>query len=288
MHGPHRDVHALWSNEHALAWHLGDDFRADPVAWAQAQCLAWVELEDQLPNFLEDLPDCPCTLAQARADSGRFHVSHPPQSGPRHRGGSRWGQLRTAAPPRTALGEADRGPWETSAPEALAPREGMAAPETGTGDSNLPLCRRTMAAMWSMAACAPTTQGLCTVYAPCKPGEPRDGRQGSGRGWGQDPKRGPGLFPPPDPSSPLTHALSQPPVCLRPAVLLHRGRHPAADGRLHQWKHPGPRPRLGSAPIPDTAPCAWPLPLALRRHQFLPLLPLGARVLPLHESASLQ
>ncbi|KAI5133217.1 sushi domain-containing protein 2 isoform X1 [Manis pentadactyla] len=71
-----KDVHALWSNEHALAWHLGDDFRADPVAWAHAQCLAWAELEDQLPNFLEDLPDCPCTLAQAQADSGRFHTDY--------------------------------------------------------------------------------------------------------------------------------------------------------------------------------------------------------------------
>lgn len=78
----HRDVHALWSNEHALAWHLGDDFQADPVAWARTQCLAWEELEDQLPNFLEELPDCPCTLAQARADSGRFHVSPHPGQGP--------------------------------------------------------------------------------------------------------------------------------------------------------------------------------------------------------------
>lgn len=79
---PHRDVHALWSNEHALAWHLGDDFRADPVSWARAQCLAWEELEDQLPNFLEEVPDCPCTLAQARADSGRFQVSPHPSQGP--------------------------------------------------------------------------------------------------------------------------------------------------------------------------------------------------------------
>jgi hypothetical protein len=70
-----RDVRALWTNDHALAWHLGDDFRADSVAWARAQCLAWEALEDQLPNFLTELPDCPCTLAQARADSGRFFVS---------------------------------------------------------------------------------------------------------------------------------------------------------------------------------------------------------------------
>ncbi|XP_049721364.1 sushi domain-containing protein 2 [Elephas maximus indicus] len=71
-----RDVQSLWSNEHALAWHLGDDFRADPVAWARTQCLAWEELEDELPDFLGELPECPCTLAQARADSGRFFTDY--------------------------------------------------------------------------------------------------------------------------------------------------------------------------------------------------------------------
>ncbi|KAL2767467.1 sushi domain-containing protein 2 precursor [Daubentonia madagascariensis] len=71
-----KDVQALWTNDHALAWHLGNDFREDPVAWARAQCGAWEELEDQLPDFLEELPDCPCTLAQARADSGRFHTDY--------------------------------------------------------------------------------------------------------------------------------------------------------------------------------------------------------------------
>ncbi|XP_037679498.1 sushi domain-containing protein 2 [Choloepus didactylus] len=71
-----KDVQALWSNEHALAWHLGDDFRGDPVAWAREQCQAWETLEDELPNFLEELIDCPCTLAQARADSGRFFADY--------------------------------------------------------------------------------------------------------------------------------------------------------------------------------------------------------------------
>lgn len=71
-----RDVLALWTNDHALAWHLGDDFRADSVAWAREQCLTWEALEDQLPNFLTELPDCPCTLAQARADSGRFFTDY--------------------------------------------------------------------------------------------------------------------------------------------------------------------------------------------------------------------
>ena len=91
---PHRDVQAIWSNEHALAWHLGEDFRMDPVAWARTQCLAWEELEDQLPTFLEELPDCPCTLAQARADSGRFHVSPPAQTGT----GVGEGQARAGCP----------------------------------------------------------------------------------------------------------------------------------------------------------------------------------------------
>ncbi|XP_006901490.1 PREDICTED: sushi domain-containing protein 2 [Elephantulus edwardii] len=71
-----RDVQAIWSNEHALAWHLGEDFRADPVGWARTQCLAWGALEDQLPNFLGELPACPCTLAQARADTGRFFTDY--------------------------------------------------------------------------------------------------------------------------------------------------------------------------------------------------------------------
>ncbi|KAL4681861.1 hypothetical protein H8959_007338 [Pygathrix nigripes] len=71
-----KDVQALWTNDHALAWHLSDDFREDPVGWARTQCQAWEELEDQLPNFLEELPDCPCTLTQARADSGRFFTDY--------------------------------------------------------------------------------------------------------------------------------------------------------------------------------------------------------------------
>ncbi|XP_077016312.1 sushi domain-containing protein 2 isoform X2 [Tamandua tetradactyla] len=71
-----KDVQALWSNEHALAWHLGENFWGDPVGWARAQCQAWETLEDQLPDFLGELPDCPCTLAQARADSGRFFVDY--------------------------------------------------------------------------------------------------------------------------------------------------------------------------------------------------------------------
>ncbi|XP_075389701.1 sushi domain-containing protein 2 [Tenrec ecaudatus] len=71
-----KDVQALWSNEHALAWHMEENFRADPVAWARNQCLAWEKLEDQLPDFLEELPACPCTLTQARADTGRFFTDY--------------------------------------------------------------------------------------------------------------------------------------------------------------------------------------------------------------------
>ncbi|XP_038618912.1 sushi domain-containing protein 2 isoform X1 [Tachyglossus aculeatus] len=71
-----KDIHAVWSNEHALAWHLGEDFRRDAAAWATKKCLAWDKQEDQLPDFLKEIPDCPCTLAQARADTGRFHTDY--------------------------------------------------------------------------------------------------------------------------------------------------------------------------------------------------------------------
>lgn len=71
----HRDVPAIWSSEHALSWHFGEDFRRDSAAWATTKCLNWVALESKLPNFLVELVDCPCTLAQARADTGRYFVS---------------------------------------------------------------------------------------------------------------------------------------------------------------------------------------------------------------------
>ncbi|XP_074055792.1 sushi domain-containing protein 2 isoform X2 [Macrotis lagotis] len=71
-----RDVPAIWSSEHALAWHLGEDFRKDSAAWATAKCMDWVALEKQLPNFLAEIQDCPCTLAQARADTGRFFADY--------------------------------------------------------------------------------------------------------------------------------------------------------------------------------------------------------------------
>lgn len=70
-----RNVHAVWTEDHALAWHLEERFRQDSAAWALDKCLAWDKLENQLPNFLSEIIDCPCTLAQARADTGRFHVS---------------------------------------------------------------------------------------------------------------------------------------------------------------------------------------------------------------------
>uniref|UniRef100_A0A3B4ZQQ6 Sushi domain containing 2 n=1 Tax=Stegastes partitus TaxID=144197 RepID=A0A3B4ZQQ6_9TELE len=69
------NVQAAWTEDHALAWHLEEKFRQDSAAWALEKCLAWDLLEEELPNFLNEIIDCPCTLAQARADTGRFHVS---------------------------------------------------------------------------------------------------------------------------------------------------------------------------------------------------------------------
>ncbi|XP_077353317.1 sushi domain-containing protein 2 isoform X4 [Festucalex cinctus] len=71
-----KDVQAAWTEDHALAWHLQQEFRDDSQAWALAKCLAWDRLENDLPDFLGEIIDCPCTLAQARADTGRFHTDY--------------------------------------------------------------------------------------------------------------------------------------------------------------------------------------------------------------------
>ncbi|XP_047426362.1 sushi domain-containing protein 2-like [Mugil cephalus] len=70
------NVQAAWTEDHALAWHLEEKFRQDSVAWAVDKCVKWDELENKLPNFLSEIIDCPCTLAQARADTGRFHTDY--------------------------------------------------------------------------------------------------------------------------------------------------------------------------------------------------------------------
>ncbi|KAM6901250.1 sushi domain-containing protein 2-like [Lycodopsis pacificus] len=71
-----RNVQATWTEDHALAWHLEERFRQNSAVWALEKCLAWDQLENQLPNFLSEIIDCPCTLAQARADTGRFHTDY--------------------------------------------------------------------------------------------------------------------------------------------------------------------------------------------------------------------
>ncbi|KAM4579563.1 sushi domain-containing protein 2 [Fundulus diaphanus] len=71
-----RNVRALWSGGHVLAWHLEQSFRDDSSGWAENKCLQWDDLERKLPNFLDELAPCPCTLAQARADTGRFHTDY--------------------------------------------------------------------------------------------------------------------------------------------------------------------------------------------------------------------
>ncbi|KAJ8415365.1 hypothetical protein AAFF_G00423450 [Aldrovandia affinis] len=66
-----RDTEAVWSEDHALAWHLEEGFRQDSTSWALEKCLKWDELERALPNFLNETIDCPCTLAQARGRHGQ-------------------------------------------------------------------------------------------------------------------------------------------------------------------------------------------------------------------------
>ncbi|KAK2845374.1 hypothetical protein Q7C36_010228 [Tachysurus vachellii] len=70
------NVNALWTGDHALAYHLEEDFRKNSAAWALEKCLKWDEEEKLMPSFLPEIIDCPCTLAQARADTGRFHTDY--------------------------------------------------------------------------------------------------------------------------------------------------------------------------------------------------------------------
>lgn len=71
-----RNVQAVWSDAHALAWHLEKAFRNDSAGWALEKCLIWDKGEKSIPSFQNEIIDCPCTLAQARADTGRFHTDY--------------------------------------------------------------------------------------------------------------------------------------------------------------------------------------------------------------------
>ncbi|XP_037536129.1 sushi domain-containing protein 2 [Nematolebias whitei] len=68
-----RNVQGLWSRGHILTWHL-EAFRDDSSAWARSGCLQWDAAEKKRTDFLDELVDCPCTLAQAQADTGRFRT----------------------------------------------------------------------------------------------------------------------------------------------------------------------------------------------------------------------
>ncbi|XP_078669062.1 sushi domain-containing protein 2-like isoform X1 [Branchiostoma floridae x Branchiostoma belcheri] len=68
------NVRALWSSVHALAWQLEELFYRDPVSWSARRCQAWREAEKELPDFVPDMPPCPCTLKQALVDTGRFQA----------------------------------------------------------------------------------------------------------------------------------------------------------------------------------------------------------------------
>ncbi|KAG9262035.1 sushi domain-containing protein 2 [Astyanax mexicanus] len=71
-----RNVNALWNGAHALAYHLEEGFRRDSAGWALEKCVLWDKEEKIIPSFLPEITDCPCTLAQARADTGRFHTDY--------------------------------------------------------------------------------------------------------------------------------------------------------------------------------------------------------------------
>lgn len=65
----------------------------------------------------------------------------------------------------------------------------------------------------------------------------------------------------------------QSPAWIGAAVLLRQRGRSGADGGLDGWQHPGQGSRLGLTSVQGAPPCARVLPLALRRHELLLLLP---------------
>lgn len=188
---------------------------------------------------------------------------------------------------RVPSGEPGEGPGRNPGAEALTPADGLRLRHGAGQRVHLPPRRRALRALRASQVSASARQGEARAGV-C--GDARGGSEGGRqRGLIQAPRtrRGGAVRAWISQCSPEPPPF-QPQVRLRPAVLLYGQRHPAAERRLHQRQHPRPRPRLGGAPIPRAAPRARPVALALRRHELLLLLPLGARVSALHAAAPLQ
>lgn len=63
----------LWSRPIPLAWYFNGQWKRQYGAnWAKKLCDNWLRADRALGNFTKNLPQCPCTLAQALADKGRY------------------------------------------------------------------------------------------------------------------------------------------------------------------------------------------------------------------------
>ncbi|XP_072048712.1 sushi domain-containing protein 2-like [Amphiura filiformis] len=62
----------FWSGTHALGYILNQEYQDNPIGWSTIKCDEWNQDEISLPDFVDELIACPCTLQQAIADSGRF------------------------------------------------------------------------------------------------------------------------------------------------------------------------------------------------------------------------
>jgi hypothetical protein len=63
----------LWSKPIPLAWYFNGQWeRKYGSQWSREMCNEWITDDRYLKNFAAEIPQCPCTLAHALADKGRF------------------------------------------------------------------------------------------------------------------------------------------------------------------------------------------------------------------------
>ncbi|KAJ3640697.1 hypothetical protein Zmor_027242 [Zophobas morio] len=63
----------IWSEPIPLAWYFAPQWEQKfGKHWAKNFCDRWIRDDEQLPNFREQLPKCPCSLYQALADKGQY------------------------------------------------------------------------------------------------------------------------------------------------------------------------------------------------------------------------
>ncbi|XP_033119207.1 sushi domain-containing protein 2-like [Anneissia japonica] len=62
----------LYSKIHAFGYLLEEAYQEASLNWSQSACLDWYLADQTTPDYIENLPSCPCTLDQALADDASF------------------------------------------------------------------------------------------------------------------------------------------------------------------------------------------------------------------------